>query len=181
MSGGTENTKYYVSGLVKDDGGIATNTGYKKQAVRSNVDQELGGGFSLGVNPSGTHSLSKRGLSNNDNSGTSPFLVFPFTPNFMDLLPTQTGDSLVPSDFPNNPFERSNPLQTFQFLTNDEDVWRACSGLPTLRVERDPQDQEQPPVHRHRGGGLFPAGQQLRLAARAASTSPTTDSRAPSS
>src|SRR5262249_26843356 len=81
VSGGTENTKYYVSGLVKDDGGIATNTGYKKQALRSNLDQELGNGFSLGVNLSGTHSLSKRGLSNNDNSGTSPFLVFPFTPN----------------------------------------------------------------------------------------------------
>jgi TonB-linked SusC/RagA family outer membrane protein len=132
VSGGTENTKYYVSGLVKDDGGIATNTGYKKQAVRSNLDQELGNGFSLGVNLSGTHSLSKRGLSNNDNSGTSPFLVFPFTPNFMDLLPTQTGDSLLPGDFPANPFERSNPLQTFQFLTNDEDVWRLL-GAATMR------------------------------------------------
>ena len=41
VSGGTENTKYYVSGLVKDDGGIATNTGYKKQALRSNLDQDL--------------------------------------------------------------------------------------------------------------------------------------------
>jgi len=132
VSGGTENTKYYVSGLVKDDGGIATNTGYKKQAVRSNLDQELGNGFSLGVNLSGTHSLSKRGLSNNDNSGTSPFLVFPFTPNFMNLLPTQSGDSLLPGDFPTNPFERSNPLQTFQFLTNDEDVWRLL-GATTLR------------------------------------------------
>jgi TonB-linked SusC/RagA family outer membrane protein len=124
VSGGTENTKYYVSGLVKDDGGIATNTGYKKQAVRSNVDQDLGGGFQLSVNLSGTHSLSKRGLSNNDNAGTSPFLVFPFTPSFVDLQPTEVGDSLVASDFPRNPFERSNPLQTYQFLTNDEDVWR---------------------------------------------------------
>jgi TonB-linked SusC/RagA family outer membrane protein len=131
VSGGTENTKYYVSALVKDDGGIATNTGYKKQALRSNLDQELGGGFQAQVNLSGTHSLSKRGLSNNDNSGTSPFLVFPFTPNFVDLLPTNGSDSL-PSDFPTNPFERSNPLQTYQFLTNDEDVWRLL-GTTTLR------------------------------------------------
>ena len=132
VSGGTENTKYYVSALVKDEGGIATHTGYKKQSLRSNLDQELGGGFSLGVNLNGIHSLSKRGLSNNDNSGTSPFLVLPFTPNFVDLLPTTTGDSLIPADFPNNPFERSNPLQTFQFLTNDEDVWRLL-GTGTLR------------------------------------------------
>ena len=132
MSGGTENTKYYVSALVKDDGGIATNTGYKKQSLRSNLDQELGGGFQVQVNLSGTHSLSKRGLSNNDNSGTSPFLVFPFTPSFVDLLPTAGGDSLLPGDFPTNPFERSNPLQTFQFLKNDEDVWRLL-GTTTLR------------------------------------------------
>jgi TonB-dependent starch-binding outer membrane protein SusC len=131
VSGGTENTKYYVSALVKDDGGIATNTGYKKQSLRSNLDQELGGGFQAQVNLSGTHSLAKRGLSNNDNSGTSPFLVFPFTPNFVDLLPTTGSDSL-PSDFPSNPFERSNPLQTYQFLTNDEDVWRLL-GTSTLR------------------------------------------------
>ncbi len=132
VSGGTENTRYYVSALVKDDGGIATNTGYRKQALRSNLDQELGGGFQIAVNVSGTHSNSRRGISNNDNSGTSPFLVFPFTPNFVDLLPTSSGDSLFPSDFPNNPFERSNPLQTFQFLTNDEDVWRLL-GTTTLR------------------------------------------------
>jgi len=132
VSGGTENTKYYVSALVKDDEGIATNTGYEKQALRSNIDQELGSGFQLQINLSGTHSLSKRGLSNNDNSGTSPFLVFPFTPNFVDLLPAATGGSLSPSDFPRNPFERSNPLQTFQFLQNDEDVWRIL-GTTALR------------------------------------------------
>jgi TonB-dependent starch-binding outer membrane protein SusC len=132
VSGGTENTKYYVSGLVKKDDGIATNTGYRKQALRSNLDQELGGGFQLQVNLSGTHSTSDRGLSNNDNSGTSPFLVFPFTPSFVDLLPTVTGDSVLPSDFPRNPFERSNPLQTFEFLKNDEDVWRLL-GTTTLR------------------------------------------------
>jgi TonB-linked SusC/RagA family outer membrane protein len=132
VSGGTENTKYYISGLVKNDEGIATNTGYKKQALRSNLDQELGGGFQVQVNLSGTHSSSQRGLSNNDNSGTSPFLVFPFTPNFVDLLPSSTSDSLEPSDFPTNPFERSNPLQTFQFLKNDEDVWRLL-GTTTLR------------------------------------------------
>jgi TonB-linked SusC/RagA family outer membrane protein len=132
VSGGTENTKYYISGLVKKDGGIATNTGYRKQALRTNLDQVLGGGFQIQVNLSGTHSSSDRGLSNNDNSGTSPFLVFPFTPSFVDLLPTTSGDSLQPSDFPENPFERSNPLQTFQFLENDEDVWRLL-GTTTLR------------------------------------------------
>jgi TonB-dependent starch-binding outer membrane protein SusC len=132
VSGGTENTRYYIAGSVRDDEGIATNTGYSKQTLRSNLDQELGGGFQLQVNLSGAHTNSDRGISNNDNSGTSPYLVFPFTPSFVDLRSAQTGDSLEPADFPTNPFERSNPLQTFQFLQNDEDVWRLL-GTTTLR------------------------------------------------
>jgi TonB-dependent starch-binding outer membrane protein SusC len=132
VSGGSENTQYYISGLVKKDAGIATNTGYNKQALRSNLTQELGGGVQVQVNISGTHSMAERGISNNDNSGTSPFLVFPFTPSFVDLSPTATGDELLPSDFPRNPFERSNPLQTFEFLENNEDVWRLL-GTTTLR------------------------------------------------
>ncbi len=75
------------------------------------------------------HSRSERGLSNNDNSGTSPYLVFPFTPNFVDL--SATGDEIT--DFPHNPFERSNPIQTFSFLKNEEDIWRAL-GTVTARM-----------------------------------------------
>ena len=133
VSGGTDQTKYFVSGLVKNEPGIATNTGYKKQALRVNLDQELARWIHLSANTNIIHSRSKRGLSNNDNSGTSPYLVFPFTPNFVDLGPTQQGDSLIASDFPQNPFERSNPLQTFQFLKNDEDTWRALGTL-TARI-----------------------------------------------
>ena len=133
VSGGTENTRYYVSGMVKDDEGIALKTGYKKQSLRSNLDQELGSGFQLQVNLDGTHSLSKRGLSNNDNSGTSPFVVLSATPSFVNLLPTGgLRDSLVAADFPVNAFGSSNPLQTFDLLKNDEDVWRIL-GTTTLR------------------------------------------------
>jgi TonB-linked SusC/RagA family outer membrane protein len=125
VSGGTDQTRYYVSGLVKNDEGIATNTGYKKQSLRANVDQELAGWIQLSVNTNVIHSRSDRGLSNNDNSGTSPYLVFPFTPNFVDLA--ATGPEIT--DFPLNPFERSNPIQTISFLKNDEDTWRALATM----------------------------------------------------
>jgi TonB-dependent starch-binding outer membrane protein SusC len=133
VSGGTENTKYYVSGLLKNDEGIAINTGYKKQSLRSNLDQELGGGFQLQVNLDGTHSLSKRALSNNDNSSTSPFMILPATPSFINLFPTGgIRDDITAADFPINTFGASNPLQTFALLRNDEDVWRVL-GTTTLR------------------------------------------------
>jgi TonB-linked SusC/RagA family outer membrane protein len=129
VSGGSETTKYFLSGLVKNDEGIAINTGYEKQSLRANIDQELANWINLSVNTNVIHSRSNRGLSNNDNAGTSPYLVFPFTPNFVDLSPT--GDLI--SDFPLNPFERSNPIQTFSFLKNEEDTWRAL-GTVTARM-----------------------------------------------
>ena len=125
VSGGTEQTRYYVSGLIKNDEGIAINTGYEKQSLRANIDQELADWVQLSVNTNVIHSRSNRGLSNNDNAGTSPYTVFPFTPNFIDL--SATGEAIT--DFPLNPFERSNPIQTISFLKNDEDTWRALGTL----------------------------------------------------
>ena len=130
VSGGTQQTRYFVSGLIKNDEGIGLNTDYKKQSMRANLDQQLSGWLNLSVNTNVIHSKSNRGLSNNDNSGTSPYLVFPFTPNFIDL--SATGDEIT--DFPQNPFERSNPIQTFSFLKNDEDTWRALGTLTARAV-----------------------------------------------
>ena len=39
VSGGTEQTRYYVSGLVKNDEGVVLNTGYEKQSLRINLQQ----------------------------------------------------------------------------------------------------------------------------------------------
>lgn len=118
VSGGNESTRYFVSGLVKSDRGVIDNTGISKEALRLNLDQRLGDRFNLQVNTGLTHSVAERGLTNNDNSGTSFYMVFPFTPNFVDL--SQRADGT----FPENPFERSNPLQTAALIDNDENVWR---------------------------------------------------------
>ncbi len=163
VSGGTENTRYYISGLVKNDEGIALNTGYKKQSLRSNLDQELGSGVQIQVNLDGTHSLSKRGLSNNDNSSTSPYVILSVTPNFVDLLPSGgIRDDLLAADFPTNPFGPSNPLQTFNFLKNEEDVWRIL-GTTTLRWSAVRSARSNLQFIGVGGGGLFPAGQQSGL------------------
>lgn len=128
VTGGNDQTAYYVSGLVTNDEGIGVNTGYQKQSLRINLDQRLSPRIGISVNSNVVHSLARRGISNNDNAGTSPYLVFPFTPSFVNLKPT--GPAVT--DYPDNPFERSNPLQTYQFLKNDEDVWRVL-GTATTR------------------------------------------------
>jgi TonB-linked SusC/RagA family outer membrane protein len=125
ITGGTEQTRYYLSGLVNNDPGIALNSGYKKQGFRVNVDQALGSRFNVTVSTNVVHSRADRALSNNDNTGTSPGLVLPFTPSFFDPRPNSAGV------YPVNPFERSNPLQTFNLLQNKEDVWRALGTVTT--------------------------------------------------
>jgi TonB-linked SusC/RagA family outer membrane protein len=123
VNGGTETTRYYISGLVLDDAGIIENTGYEKQSLRVNLDQQLGSSLNVGVNANVIHSLARRGLSNNDNTGTSYYVALSSTPSFVDL--TRGADGI----FPTNPFANSNPLQTAALLDNNEDVWRFISGV----------------------------------------------------
>lgn len=132
VTGGNDQTTYYISGLIKKDGAIATNTDYQKQGVRANVDQVLGPRFKISINLNAIHSLSDRGISNNDNTGTSPFLVFPSTPSFINLSPTC--DPTRATCYPLNPFAPSNPLQTMAILKNAEDVWRIMN-TSTLNVD----------------------------------------------
>src|SRR3989475_4010379 len=127
VTGGNEQTSYYVSGLVKNEDGIATGTGYQKQSIRANVDQLLGSRFKVSVNLNAIHSLARRGISNNDNATVSPFMVFPNTPSFIDLR-EQNGV------WPVNVFSQSNPLATFAKVKSTEDVWRVL-GTSTARVD----------------------------------------------
>jgi TonB-linked SusC/RagA family outer membrane protein len=122
VSGGTEATRYFASGLWKSDEGIIDNTGFDKHGIRLNLDQRLGERVDVTLNTNVLHTLAQRGLTNNDNSGTSFYMVFPFTPNFVDLREGAGGS------YPDNPFERSNPLQTAALMQNDEDVWRLISS-----------------------------------------------------
>jgi len=118
ISGGTDNTQYFGSVTSKDDGGIIDNTGFKRQVVRLNLDQRLGSRVHATLNTSYTHTLAQRGLTNNDNTGTSFYVVLSATPSFVNLgrLPGDT--------FALNPFVPSNPVQTAALMKNDEDVWR---------------------------------------------------------
>jgi TonB-linked SusC/RagA family outer membrane protein len=134
ISGGSDNTRYFVSGLWKNDEGVMENTGFDKQSLRVNLDQNLGSNVLIQVSTNLLHTSAARGVSNNDNSGTSPYMVFPFTYNVADLKPDSAGT------YPDNPFERSNPLQTIALSDIDEDVWRL---IGSARLEWDAVQNSQ--------------------------------------
>ena len=133
VSGGTQDTRYYASGLVKHDGGIIDNTFYNKESLKLNIDQTLGERVSFSLNTNAIHTLAGRGITNNDNRSISYYMTLPSTPSFVDLRAMcadgsrQADIDKCPSGtgiYPRNPFASSNILETASLVRNDEEVWR---------------------------------------------------------
>ncbi len=130
MSGGTDNTRYFASALVRHEPGIVINTLADKASLRLNLDQTIGDRLSIQTGTEVIRTKSDRGMFGNDNSGTSYYFVVPHHPNFFDLRPTcSDGQRRVSCDdgdgiYPENPFVASNPMQTASQMRRDESVWR---------------------------------------------------------
>ena len=124
VSGGSQSTRYFLSGLAMHDNGIQYNSGYDKQSVRANLTQLVGSRLQIQVNTNLIHTLTKRGISNNDNVNVSPYVVFAATPTFFSFEP-------VNGVYPVNPFlsNGSNPLQTIALLQTPEDLFRFMGSV----------------------------------------------------
>ncbi|HVX50272.1 MAG TPA: TonB-dependent receptor [Chitinophagaceae bacterium] len=81
ISGGTDKTKYYMSGQYLDQTGILIANGYKRYSARINVDQQINNWLSGGMNLSFARSNNKR-VSNDDQFSTPLQMVAlsPVTP-----------------------------------------------------------------------------------------------------
>jgi len=129
VSGGTENGNYYASTLISDQPGVVKGTFYQKQTGRIAIGYKFGDRVHLGVTGNLIHSLSDRGLTNNDNAGVSNYVVLAVTPSFLNLRPSN-------GVYPVNPGvgAGTNPLQTVELFQNREDVWRIIGGA-TVQVD----------------------------------------------
>jgi TonB-dependent starch-binding outer membrane protein SusC len=127
VSGGTADggTRYLASVSRQFEGGIALNTNALRDNARINIDHNLSSRITAKLDLGVTRNNANRGLSNNDNSNTSPLYNFAYTPSFFDQ---RTVDAQ--GNFPSNPYAGgggatgSNPFQTFTYLKNTEDVNR---------------------------------------------------------
>lgn len=124
VSGGGERTQYYVSGLEQHDNGIMYGTGYDKQGFRANLTQLVGSKLQIQANLNFAHTLTKRGLSNNDNVNVTPYFVIAATPSFFNFTP-------VNGVYPRQPFfaPGTNPLQTLSQFSLPEDVYRFTGSV----------------------------------------------------
>lgn len=136
MSGGTADTRYFLSGMLKDDGGVIANTGYRKQSLTVGLDQNITDRLTARVTSNVVATKTGRGFTNNDNRGVALGQALARSPSFIDLGRQPDGT------FPRNPAAASNPLQTAALSVNEEVVYRAI-GSANLTFNAVTREQHQ--------------------------------------
>jgi TonB-linked SusC/RagA family outer membrane protein len=122
VSGGSQDTRYFVSGNARQEEGIVRRTFADKYGLRVNLDQRLSERIELQVGTEVLRTLNDRGLFGNDNAGNSIAYTLTKVPSFLDLRRRSDGT------WPINPFYNSNPLHTIELIKNEEGVWRNISN-----------------------------------------------------
>ncbi|UOG73895.1 SusC/RagA family TonB-linked outer membrane protein [Hymenobacter tibetensis] len=129
VSGGTEKTKFYVSGTTTSEDGIVERTGFKRHSVRANVDQKIGNRVDVGVSSGYFNSTNRRGFTGNDNRGVSLGYTLASIPTYAQLFPNAQGI------FPVNPYGGDNPLAIVERSINEETTNRAVqAATATVRI-----------------------------------------------
>jgi TonB-linked SusC/RagA family outer membrane protein len=123
VSGTSGTTQYFVSGLSKYDNGTLLNTGYNKQSVRTNITEQFRPNVSLTGNLFYANSVDRRGISGNDNNGVSPYDVFSYTPQFVNLNHQNPDGSWAL-----NPFGPANPYADALDISTPETTQRFIGG-----------------------------------------------------
>ena len=133
VSAGTANTKVFASGLISSDPGIQSNTGFEKQSFRLNITQLVGSRLTLDLSSNFVHTRTRRGISGNDNIGSSPYFVFGVVPSWFDMR--KKADGTYPDV---GPFGAFNPFQVSDEAKPVENVYRVVTGgTATLSLYSD--------------------------------------------
>lgn len=129
LSGGTDRTKFYVSGTTTDEGGIVKNTGFERHSIRANVDQKIGDRIDIGLTSNYTNSQNRRSFTGNDNAGVGLGYTLAYTPSYAQLQPNAAGV------FPDNLYAGDNPLAIVERSINEETTNRTGQAVnATLRI-----------------------------------------------
>ena len=124
ISGGNQETQFYVSGGFKDEEGIIENTGFTRKTVRANLDHRLSDRIQIASRSNYIYSDSDRGFTGNQNStGGSVGYTLSYTPTYAQLQPNEDGS------YPDNPYFAENPLRLVNEATNNQEVSRFLQAV----------------------------------------------------
>lgn len=119
VSGGTEKTRFFVSGNTSQEKGIIKNTDFKRNSIRLNLEHHLNKYVTFSLNSNYSYTNSNRGFMGNENVGGSTIgYILGYTPDYYDPRPDANGN------YPANPYADQNPLQLRDFAQNNVKVDR---------------------------------------------------------
>jgi len=119
VSGGNEQTQFFVSGNLKDEEGILEGTGFVRRSVRANLDHQITDRIQLTSQSNYVYTDNDRGFTGNQNStGGSVGYSLAFSRSYADLFSNEEGA------FPDNPYFGENPLRLIDGATNNQEVSR---------------------------------------------------------
>lgn len=145
VRGGTESTKYSISGSVVHQDGVILNSGYRKYQGRLNLEQNFSKSFKGGLNLNYTYNKKFGTIAAEQNSSPTASIMYsmwgyrPVGSLWQeDLLNDLYDDSLDPSrDYRINPVMAAknefNPMHTSTFIANAFIQWKIIDNL-TLRI-----------------------------------------------
>jgi TonB-linked SusC/RagA family outer membrane protein len=130
-SGGTDKTRFYLSGQYSNQKGIIVSNQYERMAARFNLDHQATDRLSFGINLTATRSVNDRVP--NDNAFSTPMQIValaPITP-LIDPRSNQVSGALDPTTgLPNTGFPfYYNPLLSIQGGTYVATVYRLLGNV----------------------------------------------------
>ncbi len=128
ISGGTDKTKFFISGNLRNEEGIIKNTGFERNNIRANIDHRLNDYIDFSVNSTYIYTNTDRGFTGNqNNTGASIGYALAFVPSYYNLYPDADGV------YPVNPYFSENPLALRDKAINNGKVNRFIQAA-TLNV-----------------------------------------------
>lgn len=148
VSGGDENTRFYVSGGINSEDGIIERTGFERQSLRANIEHSISPRFRVTSSSSYLHTDSERGFTGNqNNTGGSIGYSLAFHPNYSYDIIRQNEDG----SFNDTPYFSENPLRLIEVAENEQKVNRY---LQSLALESQLYNTEQSLLSLNVRGGL---------------------------
>lgn len=119
LIGGTDKTKFFISGNIASEDGYIRKTGFDRYSVRTNIDHKIADWLTLGVSSNYIKTITDRGFTGNqNNSGASIGYSIAFVPTYWDLRQRPDGS------YPSNPYFDENPVALTDKATNNSTVNR---------------------------------------------------------
>ena len=122
LSGGANDTRYYISGSHRNNEGIVDGSNYQRSTARLNLDQVITNWANLSTNMSYTHSQSQEVPNGGLNASYGALTGFIFGPNTVDPRPDPTT-----GEYPNN-VSQANPLEVINRYDFENEVNRVIGS-----------------------------------------------------